>query len=206
MPSLTNAPTPTKSNPARTPRGVFVTIKPRIEDDGSITLSDRGWRYAVRSAQTTLVAIAASILVIFVPQVKAPAYLEFVAPSFAVVMLAHTLHVLWMSDRVTLDALSGTVKWIRRRGLHARYTEYPTKDVAIVSCRVQWDQGARRDKWRQPIDLGLADTSGVAIVAGRKAMLLKGSHDANEIHAYLDTLPEPLKRLERAEPWLIAIE
>ncbi len=203
-----HADTPTKSTSARAPRGVFVTIKPRIEDDGSIVLSDRGWRYAVRSAQTTLAAIAASILVIFVPQAKAPAYLEFVAPGFAVVMLAHTLHVLWMSDRVTLDALSGTVKWIRRRGLHARYTEYPTKDVAIVSCRVQWDQGTstRRDKWGQPIELGLADTSGVAIVAGRKAMLLKGSHDANEIHAYLDALPEPLKRLERAEPWLIAIE
>ncbi|MCW5767818.1 MAG: hypothetical protein KIT19_03980 [Phycisphaeraceae bacterium] len=197
---------PTQSNAARAPRGVFVTIQPRIEADGSIVLSDRGWRYAVRSAQTTLAAIAASITVIFVPQVKAPWYLEFVAPGFAVVMLARTLHVLWMSDRVTIDALSGTIKWTRRRGLHARYTEHPMKDVAVVSCRVQWDQGTRRDKWGQRVELGLADTSGVAIVAGHKAMLLKGSNDPNQIHAYLDTLPEPLKRLERAEPWLIAIE
>ncbi|QYK48026.1 MAG: hypothetical protein KF838_14700 [Phycisphaeraceae bacterium] len=197
---------PTKSNAARAPRGVIVTIRPRIQADDSIVLSDRGWRYARRASMPILSALIALVLFIVSPPSKLPAHMDLYIAGALVVMLVYALIQWRASDMVTLDALSGTVKWVRRRGIHARYAEYPMNDVAVVSCRVQWDQGTRRDKWRQPIDLGLADISGVAIVAGDNAMLLKGSHDANEIHAYLDSLPEPLKSLERAEPWLIAIE
>lgn len=197
---------PTRSNAARAPRGVFVTIRPRIEADGSIVLSDRGWRYARRAAMPIFGALIALVLFIFSPPSKFPAHMDLYIAGVLVVMLVYALIQWRASDMVTLDALSATVKWVRRRGIHAQYAEHPMKEVAVVSCRVQWDQGTRRDKWRQPIDLGLADTSGVAVVAGDKAMLLKGSHDANEIHAYLETLPEPLRQLERFEPWLIAIE
>lgn len=202
------ADTPTNSISARAPRGVFVTIQPRIEADGSIVLSDRGWRYARRAAMPIFSALIALVFFIVSPPTRFPHLDLYIAPVF-VFMLVYALIQWRASDVVTLDALSGNIRWTARRGIYTRYeAEHPMKDVAIVSCRVQWDQGTstRRDKWGAPIELGLADTSGVAIVAGRKAMLLKGSHDANEIHAYLDTLPEPLKRLERAEPWLIAIE
>lgn len=198
---------PTKSNAARAPRGVFVTIQPRIEPDGSIILSDRGWRYARRAAMPILSALIALVFFIVSPPAKFPAHMDLYIAGALVVMLVYAWIMRRASDEVTLDALSGTVKWIAHRGIYTRYeAEHPLQDVAVVSCRVQWDQGTRRNRWGQHIELGLADTSGVAIVAGDKAMLLKGSHDANEIHVYLDTLPEPLKRLERAEPWLIAIE
>ncbi|MBX3315427.1 MAG: hypothetical protein KF902_01035 [Phycisphaeraceae bacterium] len=199
---------PTQSNAARAPRGVFVTIQPRIEADGSIVLSDRGWRYAARAAMPIFITLIALIFFIASPPTRFPHMDLYIAPVL-VIMLVHALIEWRASDVVTLDALSGNIKWIARRGIYTcYYAEHQLKDVAVVSCRVQWDQGksTRRDKWGQRVELGLADTSGVAIVAGRKAMLLKGSHDANEIHAYIDSLPEPLKRLERAEPWLIAIE
>lgn len=202
-----HADTPTKSTSARAPRGVFVTIKPRIEGDGSIVLSDRGWRYARRAAMPIFSALIALVFFIVSPPAKFPAHMDLYIAGALVVMLVYAWIMRRASDEVTVDALSGTVKWTAHRGIYTRYyAEHPPKDVAVVSCRVQWDRGESRNKWGQPIELGLADTSGVAIVAGRKAMLLKGSHDASEIHAYLDALPEPLKRLERAEPWLIAIE